>query len=180
MVLPLQKTVLIIPSSLYPKWCSMVQRYSLKGRSHRQEAALTMLPVALFFFYPKSTSTALSMFCCRYHDVASSRGYEALLRETLREGVVDEEGRAALRKHRLANEIDSLHHVRVLKKLGWTLDDLEEGRKMDPPTAEDPVTKSSPSVPLADSLGQTPAQLEKENAALRNALSGSGDTPSSS
>ena len=99
------------------------------------------------------------------------------MRETLREGSVDEEGRAALRRHRLANGIDSLHHVRVLKKLGWTLDDLEEGRKMDPPTAGDSETKSSPSVRLKDSLAQTPAQLEKENSAIREALAGRGDTP---
>lgn len=80
------------------------------------------------------TTTAVStLYCCRYHDVASSRGYEALLLETLQGGTVDEEGRAALRRHRLANGIDSLHHVRVLKKMGWTLDDLEEGRKVDPP-----------------------------------------------
>ncbi|CAM9328538.1 unnamed protein product [Laminaria digitata] len=105
-----------------------------------------------------------------YHDVASSREYEALMRETLREGAVDEEGRAALRRHRVANGIDSQHHVRVLTKVGWTLDDLEEGRKMDPPAAEDAAIKSKPNVQLEESLLPRMTHLEKENAALRKAL----------
>ena len=94
---------------------------------------------------------------------------------------MDEEGRAALRRHRLANGIDSLHHVRVLKKMGWTLDDLEEGSKIDPPTADDPSTKSKPLAQLEGPL--SPRMIEKENAALRKALTRTprgGDTSSSS
>ena len=125
----------------------------------------------------------LRIHCCRYHDVASSREYEALLRETLRQGAVDEEGRAALRRHRVANGIDSLHHLRVLTKLGWTLDDLEEGRKMDPPTADDPATGAKPLVQLEESLSPRMTQLGKDHAALSKALRRAqrgGDTSPSS
>ncbi|CAM9344113.1 unnamed protein product [Ectocarpus sp. 8 AP-2014] len=62
-----------------------------------------------------------------YQDDFSSRTYEALAKEVLRDGTVNDKGRAKLRIHRQNNGIDSLHHMRVLKKLGWSLDQLEEG-----------------------------------------------------
>lgn len=49
----------------------------------------------------------------------------------LRGGVVDDAGRTKLREYRMAKGIDSLHHVRILKTLGWTLNDLEAGRRLE-------------------------------------------------
>ncbi|CAN0433459.1 unnamed protein product, partial [Hapterophycus canaliculatus] len=62
-----------------------------------------------------------------YLDEVSSRTYEALARDVLRDGTVNDKGRSLLRMHRHKNGIDSLRHIRVLKKLGWDLDQFEEG-----------------------------------------------------
>lgn len=63
----------------------------------------------------------------RYHDDLSNKEYESLVKNVLRAGVVDVAGRAQLRKHRVKHGIDAMHHLRVLRKLGWSLDDFEEG-----------------------------------------------------
>ncbi|CAM9181723.1 unnamed protein product, partial [Ectocarpus sp. 13 AM-2016] len=73
-----------------------------------------------------------------YQDDFSSRTYEALAKEVLRDGTVTDKGRAKLRIHRQNNGVDSLHHMRVLKKLGWSLDQLEEGT-----TASQPIPLST-------------------------------------
>lgn len=67
----------------------------------------------------------------RYHDELASQEYEAVVREVLCKGVVDDEGRAKLRAHREAHGIDWLDHIYILSKLGWSYDDLEEGRIVD-------------------------------------------------
>lgn len=56
----------------------------------------------------------------------------------LRDGTVNDKGRSRLRLHRQKNGVDSLHHLRVLKKLGWTLDQLEEGKIGGLPSLEAP------------------------------------------
>lgn len=86
---------------------------------------------------------------CRYHDEVSSRTYETLVREVLRDGTIDDEGRATLRAHRIANDIDSLHHMRVLRKLGWDLDDLEAGKR------RDHQLSASPASPAVDALSSS-------------------------
>lgn len=87
---------------------------------------------------------------CRYHDEASSRRYENLVRQVLRGGAIDDEGRATLRAHRIANDIDSLHHIRVLRKLGWDLDDLEAGKR-----GEQQPLIASPASPAVDALSSS-------------------------
>lgn len=58
-----------------------------------------------------------------------SQRYEELASEILNDGLVDDNGRARLRAMRIAEGVDDLQHVRILRKLGWTLDNYEEGRK---------------------------------------------------
>lgn len=79
-----------------------------------------------------------------YHDELSSRTYEALARDVLRDGTVNDKGRSKLRLHRKKNGVDSLHHLHVLKKLGWTLDQLEEGRIDSRPSLEAPPPPNAP------------------------------------
>lgn len=79
----------------------------------------------------------------------SSKRYETLVREILRDGTIDDEGRATLRAHRIANDIDSLHHIRVLSKLGWDLDDLEVGKRGEHPLG------ASPASPAVDALSSS-------------------------
>ena len=71
----------------------------------------------------------------RYLNESSSREYEALVRDVLRDGAVDDAGRTKLRDYRMDEGVGSLHHLRVLDKVGWTLDDLEEGRRLGRPAA---------------------------------------------
>lgn len=75
-----------------------------------------------------------------YHDELSSRTYEALAREVLCDGTVSAKGRTKLRLHRQKNGVDSLHHLRVLKKLGWSLDQLEEGTILNRPVPSEPAS----------------------------------------
>ncbi|CAM9450650.1 unnamed protein product [Scytosiphon promiscuus] len=77
-----------------------------------------------------------------YHDELSSRTYEALARDVLRHGTVNEKGRAILRMHRQKNGIDALRHIRVLRKLGWNLDQFEEGTIVGRPS----LSKTPPDV----------------------------------
>lgn len=51
------------------------------------------------------------------------------MENVLRTGAVDAAGRAQLREHRMQHGIDALRHLHVLRKLGWNLDDFEEGHK---------------------------------------------------
>ncbi|CAM9481891.1 unnamed protein product [Ascophyllum nodosum] len=70
-----------------------------------------------------------------YLNESSSREYEALVRDVLRDGAVDDAGRTKLRDYRMDKGVGSLHHLRVLDKVGWTLDDLEEGKRLGRPAA---------------------------------------------
>lgn len=49
--------------------------------------------------------------------------------DVLRDGTVTEEERTTLRKHRLQHGMDAVHHIGVLEKLGWTLNEYEEGKR---------------------------------------------------
>lgn len=75
-------------------------------------------------------------YSCSYHTEQSTTAYKALLEEVLQDGTVDDGGRAKLRAHRVANSVDQLHHVNLLIGAGWTLDDLEEGRKIKRPLVD--------------------------------------------
>eukprot|EP00903_Cladosiphon_okamuranus_P009554 g9098.t1 len=88
-----------------------------------------------------------------YHDELSSRAYEALAREVLCDGSVSDKGRTRLRLHRQKNGVDSLHHLRVLKKLGWSLDQLEEGTILDRPI----IASMSAFLNLVSSVSKTKA-----------------------
>lgn len=73
---------------------------------------------------------------CRYHD-EETQEYEKLMRDVLKNGTVDEKGRARLRDHRYEHSVDSNHHLRVLRKLGWSMDDFEEGKRgLHPPVVQ--------------------------------------------
>ncbi|CAM9481961.1 unnamed protein product [Ascophyllum nodosum] len=94
-----------------------------------------------------------------YLDESSSQEYEALVREVLRDGAVDDAGRTKLRDYRVDKGVDSLHHLRVLDKMGWTLDDLEEGKRLARPagasaSAPGGVRGNAERSPLADLLGK--------------------------
>lgn len=111
-----------------------------------------------------------------YHDELSSREYEALARDVLRDGVASEKGRTTLRRYRIANGVDSQHHMRVLRKLGWSLDDLEVGRRAANPTL-DPVVQPATALDEALSFDK---QLKNALAIPRAVLSGGkggGDAP---
>lgn len=69
----------------------------------------------------------------------------------LRSGVVDDDGRTKLRQYRIAKGIDSLHHVRVLRKMGWTLDDFEAGKMLERPSLPVPPP---PELPPVDGIGK--------------------------
>ena len=81
------------------------------------------------------------------------------MREVLRDGAVDDAGRTKLRDYRVDKGVDSLHHLRVLDKMGWTLDDLEEGKRLARPagasaSAPGGVRGNAERSPLADLLGK--------------------------
>lgn len=75
--------------------------------------------------------------------------------KVLENGTVNTEGRKKLREHRVTHGIDAMHHIRVLRKLGWNLDDFEEGRKGAHPVA--PQALSSSTV-----VGRSPVRFVSE------------------
>ncbi|CAN0355341.1 unnamed protein product [Pylaiella littoralis] len=94
-----------------------------------------------------------------YPNELSNRTYEALAREVLQDGSVSDKGRTKLRIHRQKNGIDSLHHMHVLEKLGWSLDQLEEGTLGDCPS----FSVTPPVAPTAGSDAEPPPPPPTDN-----------------
>ncbi|CAM9593621.1 unnamed protein product [Discosporangium mesarthrocarpum] len=64
-----------------------------------------------------------------YHNVKSSMEYEEMMKKVLQSGGVRDKDRVMLRAHRVANNMDAIQHLRVLRKLGWNLNEFEAGHK---------------------------------------------------
>lgn len=86
------------------------------------------------------------------------------MRTVLQNGTVDEKGRARLREHRYEHGVDSNHHLRVLRKLGWSMDDYEEGKRgLHPPVVQN--TSSPKSLQrMSTFVSQVLATVEKDSA----------------
>lgn len=95
-------------------------------------------------YYVRTPTSRAPNETVSYHDELSSRTYEALARQVLQDGTVTDKGRTKLRLHRQKNGVDALHHLRVLKKLGWSLDQLEEGTTLGPAVSSPKEPSPSP------------------------------------